>query len=117
MRMWMVNPKLMCSQHLLGEHVELHMLMGSLRRRKSLDGFFENGLIEPQSIYTRHNELVLEMQDRGFSHKSPIAEADVKEFSAYLPKKQLNFKINCKSSYDDLLARCQACRDRVGMKE
>ena len=23
MRMWMVNPKIMCRKHLLGEHVEL----------------------------------------------------------------------------------------------
>ena len=25
MRMWMVNPRIMCRQHLLGEHVEIHM--------------------------------------------------------------------------------------------
>jgi hypothetical protein len=30
MRMWMVPPKVMCRKHLLGEHVEIHMLAGSL---------------------------------------------------------------------------------------
>ena len=30
MRMWMVNPGFMCNKHLLGEHVECHMLVGHL---------------------------------------------------------------------------------------
>ena len=39
MRMWMLPPETMCRKHLLGEHVELHMLLGSLRRGKNIDGF------------------------------------------------------------------------------
>lgn len=38
MRMWMLPPETMCRKHLLGEHVELHMLLGSLRRGKTLTG-------------------------------------------------------------------------------
>lgn len=30
MRMWMVDPKIMCRKHLLGEHLELHMLAGCI---------------------------------------------------------------------------------------
>ena len=30
MRMWGVDPKQMCRQHLLGEHVELHMQAGAV---------------------------------------------------------------------------------------
>ncbi|MEZ0346180.1 MAG: pyrimidine dimer DNA glycosylase/endonuclease V, partial [Infirmifilum sp.] len=29
----MVPPSIMCDRHLLGEHVELHMLVGALRRK------------------------------------------------------------------------------------
>jgi hypothetical protein len=32
--MWMVDPRLVCSKHLLGEHVELHMFVGCLLKRK-----------------------------------------------------------------------------------
>jgi len=28
MRMWMLNPKALCRKHLMGEHVEIHMLVG-----------------------------------------------------------------------------------------
>ena len=33
MRMWMINPKLMCDQHLLGEHGELHKFIPSFRKK------------------------------------------------------------------------------------
>lgn len=32
MRMWLVPPSHMCRKHLLGEHVELHMLLGTLKK-------------------------------------------------------------------------------------
>ena len=54
----MVDPRLMCRKHLLGEHVELHMLVGSLRKGISLEGFFENKLIELHNVERRHAQLV-----------------------------------------------------------
>ena len=35
----MVSPATMCRKHLLGEHVEIHMAVASLRLGKSVDGF------------------------------------------------------------------------------
>jgi len=32
--MWMTPPAGMCRKHLLGEHVELHMLLGQLAARQ-----------------------------------------------------------------------------------
>ena len=61
MRMWMLPPAGMCRKHLLGEHVELHMLLGSLRRGKNIEGFLSGGLVDPQSIFARHEELVAEI--------------------------------------------------------
>ena len=72
MRMWMVNPRKMCRKHLLGEHVELHMLVGTLQRRKRVDGFVANGLIEPLAIRERHGALVKEMERRGYRRQSPL---------------------------------------------
>jgi len=68
MRMWMVNPKIMCRQHLLGEHVEIHMFVGTLSRGKSVKGYLEKGLLEVHNLYWRHEELVEEMKRRGTVH-------------------------------------------------
>lgn len=62
MRMWMVNPRIMCRQHLLGEHVEIHMFIGTLNRKKSVKGYLEKGLLEIHNLYARHEILVEEMK-------------------------------------------------------
>ena len=36
MRMWNVDPKLMCNKHLLGEHVEMHMFFGTIQKGISM---------------------------------------------------------------------------------
>jgi hypothetical protein len=100
MRMWMVDPRRMCSQHLLGEHVELHMLVASLRGRRSLAGFVANGLIEVHSVRDRHAALVREMRRRGFRHRSPLPRFTVRRLGRVIRKRSLA----------DLLARCPDCR-------
>ena len=77
MRMWMLPPETMCRKHLLGEHVELHMLLGSLRRGKNIDGFLAGKLVDPRRMFRRHEELVLEMERRGYRHASPLEEPRV----------------------------------------
>lgn len=100
MRMWMVDPRKMCDQHLLGEHVELHMLVGSLRRKKTITGFLEVGLVELHSIRSRHAELVIEMKSRGFRHASPLPAFRARTAG----------KINPKQNMRELARRCNACR-------
>ena len=68
MRMWGVNPKMLCRQHLLGEHVEMHMFAGTIRKGRSIDGY----IVDPSRIKIRHDELVIEMVSRGMKHKSPL---------------------------------------------
>lgn len=100
MRMWMVDPRKMCSQHLLGEHVELHMLVGSLRKGTSLAGFVSNGLIEVHSVRARHEQLVREMTRRGYRHRSPLPSFTARRLGRVVRKK----------SHADLLDRCEDCR-------
>ena len=71
MRLWPVPPQTMCRQHLLGEHVETHMMVGSLIRSKSMEGFYD-GLIDTRLIRPRHDALVAEMLRRGYRHNSPL---------------------------------------------
>jgi hypothetical protein len=72
MRMWNIDPSTMCRSHLLGEHLEMHMFIGSINTGKSISGFIKNGLVNPKEIKTRHDSLALEMLKRGYSHNSPI---------------------------------------------
>lgn len=102
MRMWMIDPRTMCRQHLLGEHVECHMLAVCLRQGRNLDGYLERQLLEPQHVAARHDILVAEMEARGYRHRSPL-EQPAEPPSGYVPPAQ---------SAAELRGRCPACRDR-----
>lgn len=107
MRMWMVDPKVMCRKHLLGEHVEIHMFVGSMNRGTNIYGFLKKRLIETTAIISRHEELVVEMKRRGYAHKSPLPE-----IMPY-PKSWDEVKVDRQASMVEILRRCQSCRDRV----
>jgi hypothetical protein len=79
MRMWNVDPRLMCRAHCLGEHRECHALISIILHNKPLSGtkYITTGLVEVHNIKQRHNELVLEMTRRGYNHKSPLPDADL----------------------------------------
>ena len=110
MRMWMVRPELMCDKHLLGEHVECHMLAGTLARSRSIDGFIAKGLLEPCSLEQRHQQLAEEMTARGFSHRSPLPDVD----PGYLPAEALACRVDVAEAHQDIMRRCEACRSRGG---
>ena len=98
----MVDPKIMCRNHLLGEHLECHMFLGSLKKEQNLKGYLENNLFEPRSLEKIHVELVKEMERRGFNHKSPlVVKNDINSLD--------NIKIDSDSSLKELLRRCKKC--------
>lgn len=111
MRMWMVKPCTMCRRHLLGEHVELHMLTGSIVRGKSLDGFASRGLIQPESIIQRHAELVVEMIQRGYRHQSPLDPTTLNAALAGYPISIRDALVDVKRSQVELSERCPTCRE------
>lgn len=104
MRMWNVDPRLLCRQHLLGEHVEMHMMAGSLAKGHNLSGYIEDGLIEVHNIVPRHAALAAEMIRRGYNHRSPIRR-DVEYYEAG--------EVDVIRSRRDLVIRCQACLKRM----
>lgn len=103
MRMWMTDPRIMCRQHLLGEHVELHMTVGALNLGTSIKGYLASDLLEPQNLKSRHTELVTEMASRGYHHKSPLPE-----LAADPPSHNLDRD----AAKAELLRRCPECRER-----
>lgn len=108
MRMWLVNPKMMCRKHLLGEHVEMHMFLGTLKRNKKVDGYLNKNLFEPMALYWRHNQLALEMVERGYNHNSEMF--DVPDSVLNLSEDKRSVRIDRKAALEDLLDRCPECR-------
>ena len=109
MRMWMVDPRGMCRKHLLGEHVELHMWIGHLKRKRGLDGYVKNNCIEMVSIYQRHEELTAEMIRRGYNHKSPLEPMDT-ACVYYYDQHYRDVKVDRERALNDLTTRCDECR-------
>jgi hypothetical protein len=107
MRQWHIDPHLLCTKHLLGEHVEHHMFVGSLRKGISLKGYIENNLVETATLYSRHAELVREMKKRGYTHSSPLPK--IKLYHAG--------KVNRKENLKELQKRCNECRKRIFKKK
>jgi hypothetical protein len=106
--MWMVEPKIMCRKHLLGEHVELHMILGSLRKGISLDGYVAKNCLELRSLKFRHTDIAVEIIARGYNHKSPLDYPDGYSFGQSI--NVYNSKVNKEKSLQELLRRCADCR-------
>ena len=117
MRMWATDPKFMCRKHLLGEHVEMHMFVGTLRRGISIKGYINNNLIQPIDILIRHDLLVTEMERRGYNHKSPMYEGEIKELLQQLPEKIRYHDMDLEKSEEELMSRCLDCRARKDKEE
>ncbi len=100
MRMWNVDPKLMCRKHLLGEHVEMHMFAGTLAKGVSIQGYLDGGLVEVDRIRIRHDELAAEMERRGYRHSSPLRD-DCPSFCAG--------RVNADENLSELARRCPQC--------
>lgn len=109
MRMWMVDPMILCRQHLMGEHNETHAFIGTIRKQKKLDGYIKNNSLELKSILKRHDDLANEMLRRGYNHKSPLTEYPD---TSYLPGCYHIIEVNKDEALDLLLSRCEACLER-----
>ena len=75
MRIWDVPPSILCRQHLLGEHRELHALWTILTEdRKGYAHHPETKRWRGKlaALFGRHEQLVIEMRRRGYRHGSPL---------------------------------------------
>jgi len=106
MRMWMVDPKILCDKHLLGEHGELHKFKPTFEKRYSIAGRY--GQIEPKSMALRHDALATEMLRRGMNHKSPFTMPDL----SYLPDRDRYGAVDKFESLKLLFERCPNCMKR-----
>jgi hypothetical protein len=107
MRMWMIDPALLCRQHLLGEHNEVHKLAGCILKKRSLAGYITKGLVELHHLQIRHDRLVQEMLARKMNHQSPLPQI---RFSRELGH------VDRDESIEELKRRCPSCRENIKLK-
>ena len=110
MRMFMLNPKLLCRNHLLGEHSELHKHRHIFEKHHSIAGRISPiVLIEPESMKSRHDELAIEMLARGYNHQSPYEQPDL----SHLSDDQRYAKVDLEYNLKDLYNRCSECKNKI----
>jgi hypothetical protein len=107
MRMWMIEPKLLCRKHLIGEHFELHKHRYIFVKKYSIyKRIFPIVQIEPSSMKIRHEQLVKEFKRRNYNHNSPYKMPNI----SHLPIEQQLAKVNIQISMKELSSRCKQCK-------
>lgn len=70
-----MSPSILCRQHLLGEHRELHALWSVLTENKKGYSHHPETLRwvgKLKALFARHQNLVKEMKNRGYNHYSDL---------------------------------------------
>lgn len=79
-RMWGIDPRTLCHNHLLGEHNEMHMIVGTILTHDHAEaiakGHAKKGQIDTSLIQQRHDDLATEMESRNMLHDSPLDYED-----------------------------------------
>ena len=110
MRMWMVDPKLLCTKHLLGEHGEIHKHRHNFVKQHRITKRVSPVVqIEPMQMEARHNELAAELIRRKYNHNSPFEQPDI----SYLNDGERLAKVDINNSLMDLINRCPECANRI----
>lgn len=108
--MWMVDPKLLCKNHLLGEHGEIHKHKHNFVKGHSIKGRLNPFVaIEPLNMQSRHDALAEEMINRNYNHKSPYEQPELIKYSI----NEINSKVDIELSIRELKKRCSECNKRI----
>lgn len=100
-RMWGVDPQIMCCHHLLREHKDLHTIARMINRQVDLKHYIRLRLVNTSMIRYRHDQIVEEMESRGYDHQTPLSYND--------PGQGV---IDIDYNLKDLVQRCSRCAGR-----
>ena len=104
MRMWGITPILMCSQHITGEHNEIHKHLPHLYQGRKIDGRYSGPpQIQLNALQSRHDELAMCL-----NHNSPLT-VDADRIKANYPQ-YYDVAVDVGHNMLDLYARCPKCR-------
>ena len=108
MRIWDLEPRKLCRNHLLGEHRELHALWSILVNGKK--GYSKHPETlrwkgKLKALYNRHEKIVREMEKRGYLHKTPLDSKLATDAC-----KQDNFVNTHQEQIEILRKKCKDCK-------
>lgn len=104
--MWSgIDPGEMCRQHLLGEHKEIHQLVGTINAGRRLGRV--SRYVRVEDARERHDALAREMVARGYAHRSPLPP--IEREARGLEHEPLDDEEHRR----DLRRRCGKCRERL----
>lgn len=104
MRMWMIDPRLMCKKHISGEHNEIHKHLPSLYKGVSITGRMgPPAQIQLNALQSRHDELA-----QYLNHKSPL-DVDY-ELIRHNYREHYHTRVDPDHNLADLVYRCADCR-------
>lgn len=104
----MLDTNMLCNQHLLGEHFEIHKHRNSFVKKTSISGRIVPIVqIEPASMKKRHDVLAKAMKQRGFNHNSPYTMPSLR----HLTNQERNAKVDINHNIVDLHNRCPKCKE------
>ena len=112
MRIWDVSPTILCRQHLLGEHRELHAIWVVLTKNKKGYSLHPETLRwkgKLKALYLRHEQLVEEMKKRGYQHQSPLDQKlalGKKQQNDFVDSIKEQFKILKNKKCNCILSNC-----------
>ncbi len=113
----MVKAKYLCRLHLLGEHVELHLLASNLDKQCAINVYLKKGIIELHNLQRRHDELAEEMLAREYNHQSPLDQFSIDMYIGSEPpmiaRNLLSGKVDLYESFWELYWHCERCRGRM----
>lgn len=110
MRMWMVEPIILCNDHLLQEHTDCHDFVWKLNNGEDITAYLATNVLEVGSLQERHDFLANEMVSRRYIHMTPWPRYTVS--AREIIKKFGDKKIDAYASLKELLGQCGECRMR-----
>jgi len=112
-----VDPAIICRKHLIAEHAEIHMFVGTIEVKKQLDGYATGNCLDISKLKHRHDVLAAEMLKRNYQHYSPLPQGRINELDlSYLPEWVVETTIDADVSLFQLL-NCKECCELYYLKE
>jgi len=115
MKMYLVNPEVMCSQHLEEEHRSIHVIGDMIKNNFDVEEFVDNKLFDLGQLKKRHDELEKEMEIRGCWNNNPldiIVPKDHKYYNVIVNQRPMN-NVDTYQNRKELLRHCSRCWERA----
>lgn len=108
--MWMVDVKSMCRNHLLAEHLDVHMFVNALNQGLDLSHYINSNALEVLSLLERHNQLADEINSRSYKNDTPLPGYNI-------TGRYKSSRIDKNKAREELMEICNKCKESLTRQE